>query len=117
VNVSDETKGTTTMKQATKTKTKATSGAGERAVLVTTSHRGVFFGYATQTDGEIVKLRAARNCLYWSADVKGFVGLAATGPTSTCRVGPAADMELRDITAVLACSPEAELAWSAAPWA
>lgn len=33
---------------------------GERAVLVTTQHRGVFFGYAEDTDGATIKLRAAR---------------------------------------------------------
>ncbi len=35
----------------------------ERAVLVTTAHKGVFFGYASKTDGSTIKLRAARNCL------------------------------------------------------
>ena len=36
----------------------------ERAVLVTTEHRGVFFGYATETDGATITLRNARNCIY-----------------------------------------------------
>ena len=27
----------------------------ERAVIVTTAHRGVFFGYATKTDGETIE--------------------------------------------------------------
>lgn len=88
----------------------------ERAVVVTTEHRGVFFGYATDTDDEIIKLRAARNCLQWSADVRGFMGLAATGPSKNCRVGPAADIELRNITSVILCTPEAVTAWEAAPW-
>ena len=88
----------------------------ERPVLVTTAHRGVFFGFATATDGATIKLRAARNCIYWSADVHGFLGLAATGPTKNCRVGPAADIELRDITCVAECGPEAVSAWEAAPW-
>ena len=90
--------------------------AKERAVVVTTAHRGVFFGYATDTSGPTIHLRAARNCIYWSSDIKGFVGLAATGPSTDCRVGPAADMELRDITCVLECTPEAVAAWEAAPW-
>ena len=90
--------------------------AKERAVVVTTAHRGVFFGYATDTSGETIRLRAGRNCIYWSSDIKGFVGLAATGPSTDCRVGPAADMELRDITCVLECTPEAVAAWEAAPW-
>lgn len=90
--------------------------AVERAVLVTTQHRGVFFGYASETDGEAVKLRAARNCVFWSSEVKGFLGLAATGPTKSCKVGPAADIELRDITCVAECTDAARQAWEAAPW-
>lgn len=88
----------------------------ERAVLVTTTHRGVFFGYATETDGATIKLRAARNCLYWDRSVKGFIGLANTGPIGQSRVGPAADIDLRDITCVAECSPEATKVWEAAPW-
>ena len=87
-----------------------------RAVLVTTAHRGVFFGYATATDGETIDLTQARLCLYWSRDVKGFMGLAATGPTASCRVGPPADITLRHITSVLAVTPDAVRAWEAGPW-
>ena len=88
----------------------------ERPVVVTTTHRGVFFGYATDVDGEIIKLRAARNCIYWSTDVKGFMGLAAAGPNKNCKVGPSADISLRDITSVMECTPEATAAWESAPW-
>ena len=88
----------------------------ERAVVVTTTHRGVFFGYADDIDGAIIKLRAARNCVYWSSDVKGFMGLAATGPSKNCKVGPAANISLRDISSVMECSPEATAAWERAPW-
>lgn len=88
----------------------------ERAVVVTTAHRGVFFGYTDDTSGAIISLRAARNCIYWHADQKGFVGLAAIGPTKNARIGPAADMELHDITCVAACTPEAIAAWERAPW-
>lgn len=88
----------------------------ERAVVVTTVHRGVFFGYATDVDGEIIHLRRGRNCLYWSEATKGFIGLAATGPQEGSRVGPAADISLRDITSVIACTDEAVKAWESAPW-
>jgi hypothetical protein len=94
---------------------KKTNGK-ERAVVVTTSHRGVFFGYTDDTSGAIISLRAARNCLYWAMDQKGFVGLATFGPTKGARIGPAADLELRDITSVAACTPEAVAAWEKAPW-
>jgi hypothetical protein len=95
----------------------ATSNGKGRPVVVTTAHRGVFFGYAKDTDGEQIKLRGARLCLYWSPDVRGFMGLAANGPSKKCRIGPAADITLRNITAVLEVSDEAEKAWGDAPWA
>lgn len=88
----------------------------ERAVVVTTEHRGVFFGYATNTDGDAIELKRARLCLYWSNDVKGFMGLAATGPSSSCRIGPQADITVRKITGVLEVTAEAAAKWEKAPW-
>jgi hypothetical protein len=84
---------------------------------VTTAHRGVFFGYASKTDGDTIQLRAARNCLYWPSGQKGFLGLASVGPISGSRVGPAADIEIRNITCVAEVTPEAVKAWEASPWA
>lgn len=90
-----------------------------RPVLVTTEHRGVFFGYADPGDTEktTIALKRARNCVYWSADVKGFLGLASKGPTSGCRVGPAADITLHAVTCVAEVQPEAVKAWEEGPWA
>ena len=88
----------------------------ERAVLVTTAHRGVFFGYATDTSGDTINLRRARNCIYWPPKNKGFLGLASMGPLDGARVGPAADIELRNITCVAECTPAAVNAWEDAPW-
>ena len=88
----------------------------ERAVIVTTEHRGVFFGYADDTSGDVIQLRAARNCVYWSPGVRGFMGLAATGPDKESKVGPAADIEVRKITSIIECTPEAIKAWEVAPW-
>lgn len=88
----------------------------ERHVLVTTAHRGVFAGWATDTDGAIIKLRAARCCVYWPTEQKGFLGLASVGPLKGARISPAADLELRDITSVAACTPEATKAWEESPW-
>lgn len=96
--------------------TKSDKRNDERAVIVTTEHRGVFFGYAQATDGETIKLRAARLCVYWSADLHGFMGLASSGPSKDCKIGPAADITLRKITAVLEVTPEAVEKWNAAPW-
>lgn len=88
----------------------------ERAVLVTTAHRGVFFGYATETSGETIKLRAARLCVYWIADLHGFMGLASMGPRKGCRIGPPADIELRNITAVVEVAEEALKNWEKEVW-
>lgn len=94
----------------------AQNGAAERAVVVTTEHRGVFFGFAKDTNGETIFLRQARLCVYWSRDCKGFMGLASHGPTESCRVGRPADITLRNITSVTECTPEAVEAWSKSPW-
>ena len=86
----------------------------ERPVIVTTEFRGVFFGYATNTDGEVIELKRSRLCISWSADIRGFMGLAAVGPNSQCRIGPPADITLRKITSVLEVTPEAVAKWESA---
>lgn len=83
---------------------------------MTTAHRGVFFGYADNTDGETIALRRARLCVHWSAAMKGFMGLAAYGPDKDCRIGPPADITLRNITAILEVTAEAVKKWEQAPW-
>lgn len=89
---------------------KAVNGM-KRPVVVTTAHRGVFFGYADNTDGETITLKGSRLCIYWSEDLKGFMGLAAFGPSKSCRIGPPADITLRNITAVIEVTPDAEQKW------
>jgi Domain of unknown function (DUF6948) len=85
-------------------------------VLVTTVHRGVFFGYLTGKAGKTVTLKNARNCIYWSSDVRGFIGLAVTGPSNSCRIGPRADIELNDVTSIVSVTTEAAARWEAQPW-
>ncbi len=89
------------------------------AVLVTTAHRGVFFGYIVGKPTKAhVRLERARNVVYWSADTRGFLGLAESGPTQACRVGPAAaEITLYDITSVVTCSSAAASRFEDAPWA
>lgn len=98
------------------TKTKARSSKKARPVIVTTAHRGVFFGYAKNTTGETIALEKARLCVYWSSEIKGFMGLASQGPSASCRIGSPADITLRNITAVVEVSPEAVTRWESAPW-
>lgn len=91
-------------------------------VLVTTAHRGVFFGYSRESPETLISrgwgtLQRARNCVYWSTDTHGFVGLAESGPQRGCRVGPRATLSLNSITSVAEVSEEAAKRWEDAPWA
>jgi hypothetical protein len=89
-----------------------------RPVIVCTDKRGVFMGFAKDTTGDPITLERPRMVVYWSKDVKGILGLAATGPSASCRVTAAPPkIELRGITCVIEVSAEAVKAWEAAPWA
>lgn len=91
--------------------------SAKKFVIVTTEHKGVFAGYAVPTENSTIRLEQARMCIYWSADVKGVVGLAATGPTKGCRIGPAAPaITLHKVTSIMEVSKEAEALWLSQPW-
>lgn len=92
-------------------------GEKERAVVVTTKDRGVFFGYITgNTSRSKINLKRARNCLYWPAACRGFMGLASDGPKEGAKVGPPANIELFGITAVVDCTKEATAQWELGLW-
>jgi len=91
----------------------------EKHVLVTTSHRGVFFGILSEErdNGTTVVLIGCQNCITWGADVKGFLGLAATGPTESCRIGPDVPKStIYSVTSITECTEEAVAAWRSMPW-
>jgi hypothetical protein len=91
------------------------SAKSERAVLVTTDFRGVFFGYAADTSGDAITLSNARNCIYWPSANGGFGGLASEGPAKGARIGARVEkLELRKITSVAEVSEAAVKAWEAA---
>lgn len=86
-------------------------------VVVTTAHRGVFFGTLAARDGSTVTLADARNCLYWDRSIRGFLGLAESGPSKGSRVGPSVgELELFDVTSITRCTPKAAEQWEKAPW-
>lgn len=91
-------------------------GENERRVIVTTEHRGVFYGTPEgDTTGEQVVLRDARMAIYWGT-TGGILQLAQTGPTERSKIGSTAPrIELRGITAVIDVSLEAAKAWDARP--
>ena len=90
-----------------------------RPVVVCTDKRGVFFGYLDGTPAaDPLRLTRPRMCVRWSADVRGVLGLAATGPSASCRITAAPPaIELRGVTCVMDCTPEAAAKWEAQPWA
>lgn len=85
----------------------------ERPVIVCTTHRGVFFGYATDTSGDSIHLSRARMAIYWGTK-RGVMELAETGPTPSSNISARADIEVRSITAVFEVTPEATKEWEAA---
>lgn len=89
------------------------------AVMVTTELKGVFFGYAQPGDftRKDIRLENARMAVYWSADVKGVLGLASTGPSKDCKIGPRVPaITLHGVTAVTEVTSEAAQQWETAPW-
>lgn len=87
-----------------------------KPVLVTTAHRGVFFGHIKDNKKvpKEITLTSARNGIYWQ-DTGGFIGLASKGPNANCRIGATiGELTLYDVTSVSAVTPEAEKAWLAA---
>jgi hypothetical protein len=90
---------------------------GVKALVVTTAHRGVFFGYGTPSDAATIVLERARMCVYWSAELKGVCGLAAQGPSKSCRIGPAVPrLTLREVTAVMEATEDAAKNWEKELW-
>ena len=97
-----------------------TKPAGNTPVVVTTEHRGVFFGYLSADQDRTatsVTITDAQMCVYWSAEVRGILGLAATGPDRRCKITPAVpQITLQSVTAVMDVTDEAVKAWQGRPW-
>jgi hypothetical protein len=111
---------TTSDTNAVETKPAVAPDVG-RPVVICTEDRGVFFGYLApdyKPGQDPITIAKARMCVYWSQETKGVVGLASSGPGNGSRItGAGPSIELRKITAVMECSPEAVLQWERAPWA
>ena len=86
-----------------------------KAVLVTTEFRGVFFGYVKDDKNlpDDMTLTKVRNCIYWSTDMGGFLGLASQGPNGSCKIGTeVAELRLFRVTSISPVSDEAEKKWN-----
>lgn len=82
----------------------------QRPVIICTEFKGVFFGYADDTSGDIVQLKNARMAIYWGT-TRGVMQLAETGPTPSSKISARADIEVRKITAVFEVKDDAVKAW------
>jgi dTDP-4-dehydrorhamnose 3,5-epimerase-like enzyme len=90
-------------------------------VLITTDNtkRGVFFGWINPEDSNKDEIRAEKvqMCVYWSASVKGVLGLAAHGPDRQSKVtAPVKSGVIKGVTLVCEASEEAVKAWERQPW-
>ena len=83
-----------------------------RPVIVCTKHRGVFYGWAENTSGDVIHLKNARMAIRWGT-TRGVMELAEVGPNSSSKISAKADIEVRDITAVFEVSESAAQAWEA----
>jgi hypothetical protein len=85
-----------------------------KPVIVTTLHRGVFFGHLSDDQDEASKvliLTNCRNAIRWVGRY-GFVGLAGRGPEKGSRIGaPAPRVMLHDVTSVSDCTEAAAEKW------
>lgn len=93
----------------------------QQAVVITTAHRGVFFGLLAEgadRNAKTIDLTGVQMCVYWSADVQGVTGLAVSGPSRSCRVTrPVPGVTtLQDVTAVFDATAEAVTLWQGRPW-
>ena len=88
-----------------------------KGLVVTTVHKGVFFGYGTPTNESTIELINCRMCIYWPSSVQGVLGLAVTGPKKGSRITPSVpSIILRDITAVMEATPESIAMWEKGIW-
>lgn len=83
-----------------------------RPVIVCTEFRGVFYGLAGNTTGDVIQLRGARMAIYWGT-TRGVMELAEVGPNARSKISARADIEVRKITAVFEVTPDAAKAWEA----
>ena len=105
----------------TTTKKKTTTTRGKIPVLITTDKdkRGVFFGYISEDDRHLddIQVSNVQMCVYWSAEMRGVLGLAAIGPDVNFRVSPPVKLALvKGVTFIAECSDEAVSRWLAQPW-
>ena len=92
----------------------ATKSTAKKAVIVTTEHRGVFFGFVKddkKAPSEIT-ITEMRNVIYWPKEVDGVFGLASNGPNKDTKLGARIkEIKLYKVTSVFEVEPDALKKW------
>ncbi len=85
------------------------------AVIITTSYRGVFFGWIKPEEKKekTIEVIRCRNVRYWTSETDGFQGLSSNGPNKSCKISAEAGgpCVIHDITSVTQCSESAVEKW------
>ena len=83
----------------------------DKKVIITTSFRGVYYGRLVSLRGDTCMLGDARMCIYWGT-TNGVDELAATGPTTTSKLGAQVPLvRLYGLTSIALVTGDAEAAW------
>lgn len=95
----------------------------KKPVLVTTKHRGVYFGYTTDSDIDLdkktIKLSDMRHVYSWEStgsDEDGVYALAKVGPADGSRIGPPVDVTITGLANITRVTPEAEARFLKSKW-
>ena len=91
----------------------------EKAIVVTTEYRGVFFGYGESElrEDKTITLKNARMCVYWPQTCHGVLGLASIGTVEGSRVTPMIpSIQLVKVTAIMEATGRAIKEWEKEPW-
>ncbi len=100
------------------TKKSNTTKPTPRAVVVTTAHKGVFFGYVADESKlpSQITLTQARCAVRW-LNGRGFLGLSSLGPQKGSRISPPSQsLVVYSVTSVADCNPEATAQWELGLW-
>lgn len=87
---------------------------GEEMVIVTTAHRGVFYGLLVEHDtgAKTAVLENAVMAIYWNT-TRGLYELAADGPNKGSKLSAVApSIHLSDVTSVIHVSEKAQAQWA-----
>lgn len=88
----------------------------EKMYVILTEFKEIFCGWSSDVSGDRIKLRNARQAVYYSEKTHGLLGLAINGPAGGSRIGPAANIEVRRVVNVIECSQAAIAVWEGAKW-